>query len=186
MNDRNDTVQKFGYFVTTWISSQNIKDTWEKIYLKYRKFLDSSDKIIVKYRTTEASPIEISLTWDNNTSVFSTTTDVSSYVGYEVEIANGTGAGKCAHITSVSSFGSTYFVNLDETFTGVTTGTAKGRIQAWKKISSVSNQTSESNKMALTDGVHSERVQFKVCKQFTGEDELNKFIIVNKPFELIA
>lgn len=168
--------KKFGYFVTQWIQSPNLKEIWQKVAVKYRKLLDSSDRIIVKYRTTEASPSYVDITWVNTTS-FTTTTDVSALTGYEVEIIQGTGSGKCAHITSVSYSAPNYTVNLDETFTGVTTGTAKARLQAWTKVLEVSDQVTES--VMTTLGKISERIQLKVCMQFTGDGEVHEVILVN-------
>lgn len=173
---------KFGYFVTSWLMSQNLKDTWKKIFARYRKFLNSSDKIVIKYRLTEADPTYIDITWVNTTS-FTTSTNVTSYSGYEVEVVQGTGSGKCAHISSVTGSGP-YTVNLDETFTGVTTGTAKARLQAWVKASSVSNQTTESAPFMI--GIASERIQIKCCMQFTSDDELHELVLINEPNQLLV
>lgn len=175
-NAETDEGQKYGYFVTSWIMSENIQDTWQRCVARYRKFLDASDRIIVKYRTTEASPTEISITWVDTTS-FTTATDVSALTGYEVEIIQGTGSGKCVHISSVSGSGP-YTVTVDEVVTGVTTGTAKARLQAWVKSSYVSNQTSEYSMFSI--GVSSVRIQIKCCMQFRGEDELFELALINK------
>ncbi len=183
VDDPLDTTQKYGYFTTAWLQSSAVKDTWQKLSLKYRQLLDSGDKIVVKYRTTESSPTEISITWVNTTS-FTTTTNLLAYVGYEVEVLQGTGSGKCAHIVTVVNNAGTYTVTLDETFTGVTTGTAKARIQNWNKFLTISDQTSESLKTTL--GKESMRIQFKVCMQFTGEDELHELAIINQPFETLT
>jgi hypothetical protein len=177
IDDPLDTTQKYGYFVTSWIQSQNLKDTWQKLALKYRKLLDSGDKIIVKYRTTEVAATDISITWVNTTS-FTTTTNVLGKEGYEVEITQGTGSGKCSHITLISNNAGTYTVTVDETYTGVTTGTAKVRVQAWVKCLTIADQTTESNMTAL--GKTSERIQVKCCLQFTGENELHELAIINK------
>jgi hypothetical protein len=98
-------------------------------------------------------------------------------------VLQGTGSGKCAHIISVTGSG-TYTVTLDEPFTGVTTGTAKARVQNWIKLLTVSDQGSESKK--TTTGKASERIQFKVCMQFTGEDELHELILINNTHESLT
>jgi len=177
IDDSDDTVQKFGYFVTTWIKSENLKEVWSNIILKYRQLLASTDRIIVKYRTREAAPTYIDITWVNTTS-FTTATDVSAMIGYEVEIIQGTGSGKCAHITAVSG---SYTVTIDEAVTGVTTGTAKARVQAWRKLIVVDDQTTESVLRNLK--FTSERIQLKVTMLFTGEDEFHELVVVNKPGE---
>lgn len=180
VDDPLNTLQKYGYIVSPWILSTNVDDYWQKLSLKYRQLLSETDKIIAKYRTTEATPTEISITWVNTTS-FTTSTNVTALTGYEVEIIQGTGSGKCAHITTVTGSGP-YTVNLDETFTGVTTGTAKARLQNWKKITTVADQTSESNQPMFnaTGTLSSTRIQVKVCMQFSGEDEIFEIGIINK------
>lgn len=171
--------KKYGYFVTQWIPATNIRDSWKKIALRYKKLLNSSDRIILKSRVTESDPTYIDITWVNTTS-FTTTTDVSAMVGYEVEVLQGTGSGKCSHITAVTGSG-TYTVTVDETYTGVTTGTAKARVQAWKKLLSVADQNSESK--VISTLLVSERLQLKVCMEFTGNNELHEVIIVNSAYE---
>lgn len=182
VDDPLDTIQKYGYFVTKFILSLNLRDTWKKIAFRYRKFLDSSDKIIYKYRVSEVSPTYVDITWVNTTS-FTTTTNVAGLESYEVEVLQGTGSGKCAHITLISLNGGTYTVTVDETFTGVTTGTAKARLQAWNKISSIDDQTSESVITDILNDPASERIQLKVCMQFTGEDELYETILISGAHE---
>jgi hypothetical protein len=183
IDDSNDTVQKYGYFVTPWIESQNIKDSWQKIALKYKQFLSSTDKIVMKYQMRNTTPSEITITWVNTTS-FTTTTNVLGKEGYEVEIIQGTGSGMCAHISRIDWDNTNYTVTLDETFTGVTTGTAKARLQAWTKFTSISNQTTESTVMTL--GKISERIRIKVCMLFTGKNELHQLAIINKPHEIMV
>lgn len=173
-DDSNNTLQKYGYFVTSWLITTAIKDNWKKLAVRFRQLLDSSDKIILKYRRTEEAPIYIDITWNDTTS-FHTTTDVDDYVGYEVEILQGVGSGKTFHVTSISG-SSPWKMNLDETLTGAT-GTAKARLQNWKKAVSISNQNIESH--VITIGEALERIQIKCCMQFTGDDELHELIVMN-------
>lgn len=175
--------QKYGYFVTSWIPSTNLKDTWQKIALKHRKFLTSTDKITLKYRTTEADPIEISIIW-TSTTTFTTSTDLTLYKGYEVEGLQGTGSGFCAHIINIDVANSVYTVTVDETFTGAS-GTAKMRVQAWKKILSITGQLTES-KIQTIPNCSSERIQVKCCMQFTGDNEVHEMIVINSPQSLLA
>ena len=182
IDDRNDTIQKSGYFVTSWIDSQNVQDIWQSIITTYRQLLDSADKIILKYRTTEADPTEISITWVD-TDTFTTATDVSGKVGYEVEIVQGTGSGKTAHISSVTG-ASPYTVNLDDTFTGVTTGTAKARLQAWTKLGEITGQTQEWSKFPI--GKKSPRIQVKCCIISTGKNEIHRLALINQPHQLLT
>lgn len=172
--------QKYGSFVTTWIESQNIKDSWIEVVAKYKQLLSSTDRIWLKYRTREAVPLEATITW-TSTSTFTTTANVLGKEGYEVEVIQGTGSGKTAHITVIDVAAGTYTVTLDEEFTGAT-GTAIARVQNWKKLNStVADQTSESKIFNI--GASSERIQIKCCMQFTGDNELHEIAIINAPHE---
>ena len=180
IDDPLNTTTKYGNFVTSWFLASGLKDNWNKFALRYRQLLNSVDRIWLKYRTTEISPIEISLTWSaltSTTSSFTTATNLTAMIGYEVEVLQGTGSGKCAHIVSVVNNAGTYTVVLDEPFVGITTGTAKARVQAWNKFLTVNDQLTESILKQL--GKNSERIQVKCCMQFTGDDELFELIIIN-------
>lgn len=173
-----DTIKKAGYFVTTWLESANIEDTWKNLWVVYRRLLDSSDTIVAKYRLTEETPVTATITWVDTTH-FTTTTNVSSYAnsvtaeaGGEVEILQGTGGGTCRHITGVSNNAGTYTVTLDSAVTGVTTGTAKARFQNWVKLPVITGQ--ENGYTSLSIEKNSTRIQFKVYAEFTGEDEIHK------------
>lgn len=177
-NDSNDVLQKFGYFVTTWLQTNQIKEIWQKIALRFRELLSATDKIIVKYRTRDDAPIYIDITW-NDTVSFHTTTDISAYTGYEVEILQGVGSGKCFHIDSYSG-SSPWKVNIDDTLVGAT-GTGKARLQNWKKVISETKQDVESN--ITTIEPMSERIQVKCCMQFTGDDTLHELSIISRTHE---
>ncbi|MFK5284045.1 hypothetical protein ACI3PL_31150, partial [Lacticaseibacillus paracasei] len=63
--------------------------------------------------------------------------DLTSYwtanTGAEVEITQGLGSVKCAHIINTSLAGGTWTVTVDETFTSAT-GTSKARFAFWNKM----------------------------------------------------
>lgn len=166
-DDSNNTLQKAGYLVSSWKLSSVIKEKWEQIGMIFRELLGATDKIILKYRTREDDPIYDTITW-NDTSSFHISTDVDGCEGYEVEIVQGVGAGRTFHISSISS-SSPWRVNLDETFTGAT-GTAKARIQNWKKIVDVDQQSIESVLKSI--GSAAERIQIKCWMLFTGNGEV--------------
>lgn len=196
INDRNNTVLKYGYFITSWIQAEALKDNWQKMFARFRYFLSSLDeKIILKYRQIEypantSVRQDISITWDNSTSVFKTQTNLSSssFIGKEVEITQGQGAGKCAHIVSVSTPNSIdYYVTLDEVFTGVTTGTAKARVREWIKIGKEDDLSSDVAIFAFPMNTSpSSKIQIKCCMQFYNDDELYDIIIINKPHTLLS
>lgn len=176
INNVLDTVQKFGYFVTTKIFSQNILESWQKIFIRLKKLLASTDIVIVKYRVEDVASTEATITWTSTTSC-TTTTNVSAFIGYEMEVLNGTGGGKCSKITNVTESGGTYTITLQETFTGVTSGTAIARFQYWIEAGKFTSQNEQVFQAPI--GRNSPWVQFKVCVQSTGANEIYDMILVN-------
>jgi hypothetical protein len=168
-DDSRDTLQKAGYFVTTKIYSDQLTDVWQKVFPRFKRLLDSADRIVVKYRKVEETPVIATITWQNTT-LFSTT-DSSLVEGDEVEVLRGLGSGLCAHVTAIEQNGSTYFITIDETATGVIVGdTATARFQNWTKAGEVAQQVEEFEEYAIA-GDPSVWIQFKVWMLFKGKDE---------------
>jgi hypothetical protein len=168
--------QKRGYFVTTWFESREIEDKWTRIWAVYKRFKNSTDKIIFKYRLEEEDPVEATITWTSTTS-FTTTTNVSAYVGYEAEIIQGTGSGACTNITSIVNNAGTYTVTIDSAVTGVT-GTAKARFQKWKKIYPEATGTIKSYTQMPFEA-NNVKIQIKGILEWTGDGEFYKMILVS-------
>lgn len=177
-----DTLQKAGYLVTQQIEASQITEQWAKIYAVYRQFLSSTDKIVMKYRTVEAEPTEFTGTW-TSTTTFTTTTNISSYwtsgTGGEVEVLAGVGAGRCSHITSIVNNAGTYTVTVDETYTGAT-GTFFGRVQSWIKLQPRLTQSQTQDYSEWPISATSTWIQVKMWMLFTGKNEVNKLLLVNK------
>lgn len=182
----NNEGQKKGYFVTTWFNSDEVEDRFTRLWAIYRRFLNSSDSIVFKYRLNEESPVEATITWVNTTS-FTTTTDITAYgptatgfdgvTGGEFEGTQGTGSAATAHITNIVNNGGTYTVTLDTAITGVTTGTAKARFQKWTLLNPVEAQNQIKSWSQYAIGANNTRIQIKCCMTFTGDDEFHKFAI---------
>lgn len=181
-NDSLDLLQKYGYFVTSRIFGSHFDEFWRNLVIRLQKLLSATDKIVVKYRSNFTPPTEATITWVSATS-FTTTTDVSAYTaangGDEVEIIQGSGSGKCAHIASISVNMGTYTVTLDETYPSGVSGTAKARFQHWTKLGSFSDQQLPFAKFAGMN--NSPWVQLKVCMLFTGNNEIYDLLIDNTP-----
>lgn len=175
-NDTADTLQKYGYYVSPKIYSNQLKDSFSKLFIRIKKFLSLDDRIWLKYRTSDPEPTEVTINWITE-SIFRTTTDVSGMEGYEVEILQGTGGGFCSHITSIEDFGTEYEVTVDESYPNVS-GTAKARIQNWKKAGEpFASQEDKFTKFPME--VADTWFQFKVCALLTGKNEIDDFILVN-------
>lgn len=182
-NDSNDTLQKGGYFITKKITADDatlyhlpsVENTWDSFYTIYKKLLNSADKIIVRYRTVEQEPLEISITW-LTTTTFTTTTNVLGLEGYEVEVLQGSGSGRTSHITKIDVTSGVYTVTVSETYTGVS-GTALARIQNWKFVGVIKQNNQNWN--GDTISTPSTWIQFKICMIFTGRNEIERLLLTN-------
>lgn len=173
-----DTIQKYGYIVTTKIFSDKVEEVWQNLYTRHKKLLDSADSIVVKYRQDETAPVEATITW-TSTTTFTTTTDISAYTNYEVEVIQGKGSGKTAKITTIVNNGGTYTVTVSTDFTGVgTSGTAKARFQKWIEIGTETSQVKSFLETMISK--QSTWIQLKVCMLFKGKDEIDDFILTSK------
>lgn len=182
-DDTKDTERKAGYFVTSWLRSENLKDSITESYARIRPLLNSTDKITFKSRITEDDPLVITGTWASTTT-FNTTTDLRDYEGYEVEVLRGTGGSQCAHITNITINGASgWLITLDKAFTGVTTGTFKARIQNWTKIAEFSTQSEDIAHFPSQHINPSSRFQLKVCLEWTLRNELYDILINNQKYQ---
>lgn len=178
--------QKRGYFVTTWFNSDEIQDKWTRLWTTFRRLLNSTDKIIFKYRLNEEAPLDgISITW-TSTTTFTTATDVTAYgptasgfngtTGGEVEVMQGTGSGSCTHISNIAGpSGGLYTVTLDNVVTGAS-GTAKVRFQKWIKLyPEITGQVNSYGSLSINNS--NIRIQIKGVMEWTGDDEFYKMAI---------
>lgn len=145
-----------GYFETVKIPTANISDKWDTIWIKFRKFIDSNNRIIIKSRTndpyeqgTSGNPgvqLNAAITWVNATS-FTSVVPAGIVVGDEVEVLAGDNAGCLFHISGLSATpdgSSTITVTLDEAAPSVVTETALVKFDNWKKIGTISDTTIQS------------------------------------------
>lgn len=172
-----------GYFVTTKISSSNVTDIWQKLFIAFRQFTTSTEKILVKYRFIDADPTEVTITWTGISS-FTSSADLSGYaIGDEVQVIQGVGSAFCAHITAISLNAGTYTVTVDETFTGAT-GTAIAWISKWTKLASITGTTTNFKECPIGEGVNT-WIQFKIWFNFRIFDEIEQLLIANVPNQKI-
>lgn len=177
INNIAENKQKFGYLVTTKIFSSQITDVWQKLFIRLKKLLASTDMVIVKYRTEDVSPTEATITWTSATTC-TTTTNVSAFENFEMEVLNGKGAGKCSKITDVSESEGTYTITLQESFTGATSGTAIARFQYWIEAAKFTSQNEQVFSAPIM--TTSPWIQLKVAVQATGVDEINDMILTSE------
>ena len=118
------SLSNIGYFVTPKSNSESIKDTFQKLYIKFKPLIND-DKIVIKYKTRGKTSYPLvnsdvgnmlQGTWAG-TDTFTTTNNLSSVViGEEIEFIGGVGAGTTVHVSSITENAGTYTVNLDEPF----------------------------------------------------------------------
>lgn len=179
VNNTKDDKSKIGYLVSNKIESQSVQDVWKKCFIKYKRLLDSSDRIVLKYRLYETTPVEDAVTWSSTTVFTSTGSFGSVEVGDEVEILRGTGGGQIEHITTISENAGTYTITLANAVIGAT-GTSTVRIQKWIKIGEFTNQNLDIGECPI--GKSSNWIQLKLVMYFTGKDEVNELELVNSTF----
>ena len=179
--DTNDTLQKAGVYVSPYIESSQLTDVFQKFIVKHKKFLNSTDKFVVKTRTEEEEGVEATITWTSTTTftVPNSSVVVSNYwtsgTGGEVEVTQGLGSGKCTHITNAVNNAGTWTVTVDETFTSAT-GTSKARFNNWNKLEPLvaENQVLQYKEYPIPEEDQNDiYIQFKIWILFTGKNEIH-------------
>ena len=181
IDDNLDTTQKFGYLVTTRQQAEQVIETWKSVYASYKRLNNATDKIVVKYRTDELPSTEATITWVTESS-FTTTTNISAYgEDNEVQVIQGRGSGKSSQIATISEAGGTYTVTLDDSYAGAS-GTAKCLLSNFKKAGEISIAGGDDRwkEMPTNQDNISYWIQYKVCLQFTGENELYRIRAINE------
>lgn len=180
IDDYNNTIEKYFYLVTPKIFSNKIDDIWQKLFLRIKK-ISSGDEIVVKYRTEDESPLDITITtWSGSNSV-RTSTSITGYgAGDEIEFTQGEGSGRCFKIESISDLGGGITeIFLDGSFTDIDSS-GNARLQHWKQVgdpfTSIYKQVIEK---PLLNTANSAWVQFKVCIKNTGNSYIYDMLLEN-------
>ncbi len=182
--DTADTIAKRGYYLTPFIDSQQVKELWKNILMKFPYFVNSTDRVVVKFRIAKSTtlpyvtPQASGITWASTSSFTSTSAGWSGAVaGDEVEIVEGTGSGSTAHISTITLATGTYTVVLDEAISGVTIGD-KGlcRINNFTKLDTLSDTTVLYKSIPISNGsispVPGTKIQFKIELRGTGSSPI--------------
>ncbi|MGV8130920.1 MAG: hypothetical protein ACP5N7_02345 [Candidatus Pacearchaeota archaeon] len=176
-----------GNVVTQRVHSSQLKDLWEKLYIKFDDVYEGNDKIIVKYRTSNKYGFPIftfpaTVTWTNSIS-FTTSHDLSAVsVGDEVEILSGSGAGYLAHITNIQEGDSAWIVTLDETISVSANDKSYISIQNWKKAGIGTSETIDKILNAVC-GKNSKWVQLKIELRGVSQPTLEEIQIINSTYK---
>jgi len=180
-----------GYFVTNKIYSQNVTDTWQRIYIKFRGLFDSNDKIKIKYRIKERtkSPVVVgsqgdaTCTWTTTTTFTADEPMLASVIADDdFEIWTGRGAGKTAKVVSNTLVGSTYTVVLD-TAIGTVGDITGGSFWNWTALKTFDN-TSIAGFAEIPIAKKGKFVQLKVeLEGEGGRVQVEELQIINDTFK---
>lgn len=174
--------KRLGYIITPFLESSRVTQVWQKIILKYRKMLDTTDKILVKYRTTKDIPITVqNVVYDSDTQ-FTATSFTGVEVGMEAEILNGNGAGAVAHVTAITDNGSDFTITLDNSIIGVTAGDISDvRFQKWNQLPEITANDFQFTDLPVPQYNKDTEMQFKIVMNWNKlQNELREVIVVNE------
>ena len=174
--------KRLGYIITPFLESTKITDVWKSIIIKYRKMLDATDRILVKYRTTKDIPVvKNTVTWTSDTQLTATTfTGVE--VGMEVEVLTGNGAGAISHVTSITDNTGSFTITLEDSILGVSSGDKSNiRFQKWNQLPITTANDFQFNDLTIPQYNKDTEMQFKIVMNWTNiENELREVIVVNE------
>lgn len=192
-----------GHFVTTMVESDSFEDLYQDLNVFFKRFGNTGDKIIVKYRVIKNInyPIEISGTWASTTTFTATsashlgTTDAALLAflktGDEVMVTRGRGSGTCVKISSVSNLAGTYTITIAEAVTNAS-GTMWCIVNEWIEAATISTQGIARQGFYLD--APGTAIQLKVemrSHRLVSADydstspELERIIVTSKPDEII-
>lgn len=164
ITDVDNDIQKGGYLVTAQLPPELFEESWKEIIALHDKLKNSTDRIHIKFRTSEDAPTYGTGTWAEDTR-FTTTTDLSDYdEGDEIEVLRGNGAGACFTINYISGTQ----VRLTENPLSSMSGTLRFRAQKWQNLGTQKN-TDEYYKRLALEAKQGAWVQYKICMVGTGK-----------------
>lgn len=162
VSDVEATATQRGHFVTSQIPSSAVRNFWQRVWAKFKQLENSTDRIVVKYRTDKDKnfPAKATIAWTDTDTFTSTDADfANAVVGDEIEILTGKGAGATAHILATAFASPTYTIDLDEAIPNAS-GSAQVRIQNWTKLGTISSQTIQRQLFRIAK--RSNWIQFKI------------------------
>lgn len=181
------TTANRGYFITQFIPSNEVRDFWDSLWVRFNKFITATNRIVVKAKgvrslRSASFALEVSITWVDATSFTVTlgATDDPLAVGDEVEVINGVNSGTLSHIlTIVGNHAAVQTITIDETLTA-STNSARARFDRWKKLGVISSTSKYEDNVNV--GIDSSFIQFKVeMRGPVSEMEISDLIVNSKP-----
>lgn len=178
-----------GYFITQPIPASEVKEFWDKLWIRIRKYKISTNEIVAKAKGTRylqdgvfQSSLRDTITWTSTTTftVDLNSNDESLQVGDEVEVRSGPNAGILAHITTISgAHGAVQTITIDETVL-VGSGTSHAQFDRWKKLGTITS--SDDIVKGLNIGLDTPFIMFKIeLRGWATEVEVQELLVTSKP-----
>jgi len=177
-NQASNAGRNRGYFITPYIPVEDIEALWEALWVKFRRFVNSNNRIVVKWRVTEplfnasaqdqaGNALELMnapATWATTTT-FTCKVPTGVSVGDEVEILTGDNAGCSFAISALSGTpdnSTSLTVTIAEAAPTSSTDTFLCRFDNWKTETAIDSTTIGNKKVPFTAPGHGEFIQFKI------------------------
>jgi len=177
-----------GYFITQYIPSDNIKEVWDALWLKFQRFITSGSQFAVKARGTRPlllanrRPLQGDITWASATTFTLTLAagDDALVIGDEVEVLNGANAGRISHMTDVAgAHAALQTITIEDTMT-TSSGSSVAYFERWKKLGTISNADRYEDNVPV--GIDSSFVQLKVVLEgLASEMQLSEMVLNSEP-----
>lgn len=167
---------------TKWFSTE-VQENWEKFYAFIKPLSNSTDKIVLKYRVQEHTPVDGDITWTEgdrfltSDSVWDAVkTNLDLGIEYEFEGLSGEGAGYISKIVSMTGGSGVYEVVIGDIISGVQNGsTARCRVDRWVEVDDISDDEALESYVEFNPETSSTWIQFKLYMY--GEDiELQRIL----------
>ena len=177
-----------GYFITQYIPSDNIKEAWDTLWLKFQRFITAGSQFVVKARGTRPlllanrRPLQGTITWTTTTTFTLTLAsgDDALAVGDEVEVLNGVNAGRVSHITVITgAHAALQTITIED---AMTTGSSSSvaYFERWRKLGAIDKTDRYEDNISVN--IQSSFIQLKVVLEgLASEMQLSEMTLISEP-----
>lgn len=172
-NRSSNTGRNRGYFVTPYIPTEHVNALWNGLWMKWKKFVDSGNRIVIKWRVIEPlkdtdendeSVLQATGTWASTTT-FTCVVPTGVAVGDEVEVMSGDNAGCSFNISTLSATpdgSTTITVTISEAAPTSSTNGGLFRFDNWKTETAISATDIANKHTPFSANGQGEFVQYKI------------------------
>lgn len=180
-----NTGRNRGYFITPFLPTSEIEAKWEALWVKFRRFANSANRIIIRWRTREPLYNSASQSAENaslklmnaegdwvTTTTFTCIVPIGVAVGDMVEILSGDNGGCCFNISALSATpdnDTSITVTIDEAAPTSSTDTFLCRFDNFRSETAISSTTVGNQRVPFTvsstgsaGNLHGEFIQLMV------------------------